>query len=326
MTSSQAPRITITPDEIEAKRSETPSRSGPATITIISGRTRRSRVNRALLLAALTLIPFVSSWAWIRRSRSCGLASRRLCVATSLLLGVMSCAAVFGAGIYMVMPKQDWIEAVNEAADRGVVLVAIEVRDGKRTGFSAGTGFVVAADDTHALIVTNKHVLGLKGSRRVNLGLNPTRCVLVLRSGAQIEGVVAGWHRSDDVDLALILAETGSLRPMGRIGRFEGIKIGDDVLAIGHPEGVLVFSFSRGTVERKWEGEMLQTSVPIGQGNSGGPLLDRKGRVIGVNTAMSSPEVGVPKAFSIRADLLLQPDQWQCCPDSRRLLGRIAAD
>jgi len=168
-------------------------------------------------------------------------------------------------------------------------------------------------------------VVGLT-SARPNRGSAPVRCVLVLRSGGQIEGFVAGWHRSGDVDLALILAESADLRPLGRIGHFETVKLGDDVLAIGHPEGVLMFSFSRGTVERKWEGTVLQTSVPISQGNSGGPLLDHDGRVIGVNTSLSSPKVGSPKAFSIRADLLLQPDQWQCCPDSRRLLGRIASD
>jgi hypothetical protein len=54
--------------------------------------------------------------------------------------------------------------------------------------------------------------------------------------------------------------------------------------------------------------------------------LDSNGRVIGVNTALFSPEVGSPKAFSIRADLLLQPHQWECSPDGRRLLGHVTAN
>ena len=62
----------------------------------------------------------------------------------------------------------------------------------------------------------------------------------------------------------------------------------------------------------------------MNQGNSGGPLLDRNVRVIGVNTMVYSPDIGAPHAFSIRADLLLEPDQWVCCPDGRVLLSKVA--
>jgi len=326
MTSSQAPKITITAAEIEARPRGTATRTSSPTITILPGPAKRSRIKRIAVLTALTLVPFVNAWAWLRLSRARRGARRRLFVAVAVLLGVVSCAAVFGAGIYVVLPRQSWIEAINAAADRGVVLVATEVQDGRHTGLSVGSGFVVAADDRHALIVTNKHVVGLSGPGLNLARSQPIRCMLVLRSGQKIEGIVAGWHRSDDADLALVLADSGELRPLGPIAQFESVKIGDDVLAIGHPEGVLLFSFSRGNVERKWEGALLQTSVPISQGNSGGPLLDRDGRVIGVNTSVSHPDVGSPKAFSIRADLLLQPDQWECCPDGRRLLGHVTAN
>lgn len=326
MTSSSAPRITITAADIEAQRHDARNHTSSATIIILPGPGNSSKTSRILTHAILTSVPFVNVWIWLRLSKSCQGVRQRLFVVVAVLLAVISCVLVFGAGIYAVLPRQSWIETINQAADRGVLLVTTKSSDGQHTGFNVGAGFVVAVDNEHALVVTNKHVVGLSDSPRDPGRSNLAQCVLVLRSGTQIEGVVAGWHRSTNVDLALILAERGGLRPLGHVGHFERVKIGDDVLAIGHPEGVLMFSFSRGTVERKWEGAVLQTSVPISQGNSGGPLLDRHGRVIGVNTALFSPEVGSPKALSIRADLLLQPDQWKCCPDSRRLLGRVTAE
>jgi S1-C subfamily serine protease len=323
---SQPAKITITPQEIVA--CQTGCRQGvrSGTVTILNVPDGQTRRLSTFVVVMLTLVPFVNTWVWVWQSRHRTGTPRQVCLGISVLLAIASCVTVFGAGIYAVLPKQDWIAAIDEAADQGVVLVAMEVTDGGRRGFSAGTGFVVAADNKRAMIVTNKHVVGMTGKAPSWQRSLASRCILVLRSGVQIEGTVVGWHREPDVDLALILAEPGGLHPLAAVGRFEKVKLGDDVLAVGHPEGVLTFSFGRGTVERKWDGEFLQTSVPMNQGNSGGPLLDRNGHVIGVNTKVDSPAIGAPHAFSIRADFLLQPDQWVCCPDGRGLLSKVAGD
>jgi S1-C subfamily serine protease len=323
---SEPAKITITPQEIVACRIGRQQGDHSGTITILSAPALRTRRVSAGVLAVLTMIPFVNAWAWMRQSRRSAGTAKNFYLVAAVLLAIVSCATVFGAGIYVVLPKHDWIADIDQAADRGVVLVAMEVRDGGRRGFSAGTGFVVAADDMHALIVTNKHVVGMAGVAPQWHDAPAVRCILVLRSGVRTEGRVVGWHHEPDVDLALILADRQGLHPLAAIGRFASVKLGDDVLAIGHPEGILTFSFGRGTVERKWDGQFLQTSVPMNQGNSGGPLLDRNGCVVGINTKVNSPAIGAPHAFSIRADFLLQPDQWVCCPGGRELLSKVAAD
>lgn len=323
---SQPAKITITPQEIAACQTGRRQNHSSGTITILNAPGGQKRRLRTIVLLVLTLIPFVNAWAWVRQSRYCTGTARRLCLATVVLLTIASCVTVFGTGIYLVLPKQDWIAAIDEAADRGVVLVAMEVSEKGHRGFSVGTGFVVAADGKRALIVTNKHVVGMAGEAPSWQGALASKCILVLRSGFKVEGRVVGWHREPEVDLALIAAESDGLCPLAAVGRFESVKLGNDVLAVGHPEGVLTFSFSKGAVERKCDGEYLQSSVPLNQGNSGGPLLDRNGRVIGINTMVYSPEIGAPHAFSIRADLLLEPDQWVCCPDSRVLLSKVERD
>jgi S1-C subfamily serine protease len=113
---------------------------------------------------------------------------------------------------------------------------------------------------------------------------------------------------------------------MGTIARFEDIKLGEEVMAVGHPLG-LTFSFSRGTVERKWQGREIQSSAPLNPGNSGGPLLNGAGRIIGVNTWLGSPEVGASRFFSIRADYILSPDDWICSSEkARQLLMQVKAN
>jgi len=318
MINSPHSKIIITSGEVKEALPHRPPPKTPGVITVLFGQDKRTRNHPVTLLAILTFIPFVNSWAWFRRSKVKTGNAQTLCITMALLLGAISCAAVFVTSVYAVLPKPSWIDRIDEAANSGVVIVETE------TGF--GTGFVIAADNEQALIVTNKHVIDIPDSPRRTKKAQPCHCTLILRSGERIRGIVSGWYRDEEgLDLALILTRSDDLSPLGRIGRFDDVKLGDDILAIGHPDG-LSFSLSRGTVERKWGGQFFQTSVPINQGNSGGPLLDRKGRVIGVNTFIMSPEIGSPKAFSIRADRLLQSDQWECCNDTRRLLERVKAD
>lgn len=319
---SQSTKLTITPQEVAACQTGCWQNHSLGTITILNVPGRQTRRLKTIVLLVLTLIPFVNAWAWVWQSRYCTGTVKRLCLAAAVLLTIASCVAVFGTGIYLALPKRGWIAAIDEAADRGVVLVAMEVSEKGHRGFSAGTGFVVAVHGKRALIVTNKHVIGMAGeapSWRDSLASN---CILVLRSGLKAEGRVVGWHREPEVDLALIAAESHGLCPLAPVGQFESVKVGDDVLAVGHPEG-LMFSFSKGMLERKWDGKFLQTSVPMNQGSSGGPLLDRHGCVIGVNTMVYCPDIGAPHAFSIRADFLLEPEQWVCCPDGWVLLSKV---
>ena len=207
-----------------------------------------------------TVVPFLNCWVWWRQARYCSGARKRLCAGIAVLLAAGSLVALIAASVFLILPQEDWVASINRAAGSGVVIVTRNhLVDGReRTG--VGTGFVIAAEDGQALILTNKHVV----SPGKPMGSPPedARCVVVSRMGSQYSAQVVGWHVSPDVDLALLVADAPMLRPLAPIGRFEDVGLGEDVLAVGHPEGVYTFSVSRGTVEMKREGLYIQSSVP----------------------------------------------------------------
>jgi len=310
-------RIIITPEEVANVAQRLPSNEPEEKLSILLTESERSS-RPWLLLGPLALIPFINAVVWHRHFRSARGPAGRWGLAAAALLGLLSMSIALWILLVLLFPSKGWLERINDAADGGVVIVETT----SRNGTSTGSGFVAASRSNAHLIVTNKHVVGMGGSAPQWRGQSKA-CIITMRSGGKLEGSVAGWHRNPDIDLALIVTAGSGLKPLGVVGRFEGVKLGDDVVAVGHPGGLLRYSFGRGSVERMWEGLFLQTSVPINQGNSGGPLLDKNSRVIGVNTLVLSPKVGAPHAFAIRADLLLELDDWICSPAAQRLLEKV---
>jgi putative serine protease PepD len=179
---------------------------------------------------------------------------------------------------------------VYQSAGPGVVSV--------RAGSASGTGFVVRGDGT---IVTNAHVVGSADTATVRFN----------DSGRLVEAEVLGTDPSSD--LAALRVDAGSvdnLRPLP-LADSERVRVGDQVIAIGHPFG-LDRTATAGIVSgvgREIQApdgfqieEAIQTDAPINPGNSGGPLLDVRGRVIGVNsqiaTGGSQGNVGIGFAVS----------------------------
>ena len=107
--------------------------------------------------------------------------------------------------------------------------------------------------------------------------------------------------------MALLVIEAAELKPLGRIASYGSVHPGLEVAAVGHPMG-LDFTITDGIISAKRGGVFLQTSAPISGGNSGGPLVSRDGKVVGVNTMIVKPEVGPSMAFAVRADLVLSPN------------------
>ncbi len=175
-----------------------------------------------------------------------------------------------------------------------------------RTGTGTGTGFVVSAEGH---IVTNNHVV--EGSRTVSVTMS---------DGAVVSGRVVGTDPR--ADLALVKIDgVADLKPL-KIGKLAEVVVGQDVVAIGYAldlkggEGPS-FSVTRGIVSAKnraiSEGSAIagaiQTDAPINHGNSGGPLLNMQGEVIGVNTALaadpSSPSgTATGIGFAVGADIV----------------------
>jgi len=164
------------------------------------------------------------------------------------------------------------VENLTASARESVVVITQSGRGGKEEG--VGAGFVISED---GLIATAMHVVGEGRALRVQLA-----------SGRSCE--VTGVHASDrKLDLAILRVDASGLRAL-KLGDSDNLKQGAPVIAIGNPLG-LAHSVVQGVVSarRDFDGiEMIQLAIPIEPGNSGGPLLDMKGRVQGILTLKSA--------------------------------------
>ena len=151
---------------------------------------------------------------------------------------------------------------------------------GYATPFAAsGTGFIISKD---GYIVTNNHVID-----------NADDITVSLFDGTSYEAELIGTYESNDV--ALLKVDANDL-PAVTIGDSSELAVGDEVAAIGNPLGQLTFSLTVGYVSAldrsiNTDGtpiNMLQTDAAINSGNSGGPLFDMSGRVVGITTAKAS--------------------------------------
>ena len=153
---------------------------------------------------------------------------------------------------------------------------------GERGGRSLGSGFVI---DASGLIVTNNHVI--EGAKEI---------YVALQNGRRLKATVAG--RDAKTDIALLRVQPTKPLVALSFGNSDEAKAGDWVLAIGNPFG-LGGSVSAGIISarnRQLDAELyddfIQTDAAINRGNSGGPLFDMEGKVVGVNSAILSPSGG----------------------------------
>jgi serine protease Do len=140
-----------------------------------------------------------------------------------------------------------------------------------------GAGVVWRADGR---IVTNSHVA------------REGRAEVVLADGRKLVGIVAARHPTRDLAILKIAAD--DLPPI-EIGDSTRVRPGQLAIAVGHPlgfrsavtAGIVVAAGQAATDEGPRTGDMLQADVSLAPGNSGGPLVDAQGRVIGINTMVS---------------------------------------
>lgn len=160
---------------------------------------------------------------------------------------------------------------------------------------SAGSGVIV--DAKRGLVVTNFHVI--ENATAVEVGLRDER-----RFPAELVGV------APEVDIA-ILRIRGNKLPSLSLGDSSRVEVGDYVLAIGNPFGLgqtvtagIVSATQRGLSDEDGR-EFIQTDAPINPGNSGGPLVNSDGEVVGINSALISPNQGsVGIGFAIPANVV----------------------
>ncbi len=161
--------------------------------------------------------------------------------------------------------------------------------DGPRVERSLGSGFII---DAAGLVVTNDHVIDEADEVEV-----------VLQDGTVLPAEIIG--RDPATDLAVLRVDAGEPLVFVSFGDSDTLRVGEWVVAIGNPFG-LGGSLTAGVVSAQGRDiggrydDYLQTDVAINSGNSGGPLFNMDGEVIGVNTAIFSPtgaSVGI--SFSI---------------------------
>ncbi len=145
-----------------------------------------------------------------------------------------------------------------------------------------GTGFIISADGQ---IVTNAHVVDGANSVTVTLA-----------DGRKVDGKVLGSDAATDI--ALIKIDAGKDLPTVAFGDSTQLKVGQDVVAIGNPFGLgnsvtagIVSALGRDINSGPFD-NYIQTDAAINKGNSGGPLFNSDGEVVGINTAIFSPSGG----------------------------------
>jgi serine protease Do len=162
---------------------------------------------------------------------------------------------------------------------------------------SLGTGFIV---DQSGLIVTNNHVVE-----------NAEQIAVTLNDGTTLAAKLIG--RDEKTDLALLKIAVRKPLPAARFGDSDKARIGDWVIAIGNPFGLGstvtagIISARNRDIEAGPYDDFIQTDAPINKGNSGGPLFDMEGNVVGVNSAIFSPTGGsVGIGFAIPSNMARQ--------------------
>lgn len=144
---------------------------------------------------------------------------------------------------------------------------------------SSGTGFVISSDGE---ILTNYHVVK-----------NASKLTVTMNSGETYDATVIGYE--EDSDVALIKINAENLATV-QLGNSSALRVGDEVAAIGNPLGELTNTMTVGYVSAldryiNTDGSpinMMQIDAAINSGNSGGPLFDMNGNVVGITTAKYS--------------------------------------
>jgi S1-C subfamily serine protease len=187
------------------------------------------------------------------------------------------------------------VDAVDAVAPAVVHVEVIGVRQGRRSE-GTGSGVVVSPD---GLILTNNHVID--GAREIAVSLSDGR-----RFGARALG------RDPDTDLAVLRGETGETLPTARLGNSKSVRQGQIAIAIGNPLGFqstvtagIVSAVGRSLRAQNGRliGDVIQTDAALNPGNSGGPLVNSAGQIIGINTAVIMGAQGI--CFSVASNTAL---------------------
>jgi S1-C subfamily serine protease len=230
----------------------------------------------------------------------------------------------------MLMEDTELQDAYSNAVTGAVELVSPAVvkldmsnRDdrGRERGAGSGSGFVFASE---GLILTNAHVVGGATGRGA--------LKVVLPDGRVCDGTTIG--ADEHTDLAVVKISASGLSAL-RLGTARSLRQGQLVVAIGNPFGFqhtvtagVVSATGRSLRARtgRLMNGLIQTDAALNPGNSGGPLVDVRGEVVGINTAVIVPAQGISFAVSADTAHLVIPELLRDGKVRRSYLGIAGQD
>jgi S1-C subfamily serine protease len=173
-----------------------------------------------------------------------------------------------------------------------------------------GTAALLAANAEGLLFVTCRHVID--GENWQSASRYSGRVALFGEDGGYAWADVVGRNKNADIALLWTPRVSGSAGFVQPLRAFDAVAVGEDIMTIGHPEG-LFFSVGSGLVSRKLDNGIFQISAPVSPGASGGPVYDAQGYLLGIVTSMLDKEEN-PDAenlnFATCADALTDSSHW----------------
>jgi S1-C subfamily serine protease len=186
-----------------------------------------------------------------------------------------------------------------------------------------GAATLLMASDEGYLLATNNHVVDAGNARFLHP--NGSAMYVFTRDRVPARAEIAG--RSDVADIALLWfpRKPGGKSFFQPVAKNPVIHVGEPVYVIGHPQR-LFYTLSSGLLSRAEDSMTLQISAPVSPGNSGGPLYDGYGNLLGIVASKVDREQS-PNAenlnFAVRATLLLEKTGWTLTRDGRRALDQF---
>ena len=184
-----------------------------------------------------------------------------------------------------------------------------------------GAGVLLEASPEGYLLMTARHVID-----ESKLTRGGSRALVAMASGTWAGADVIARHKDLDLCLIWLPRESGSGNFVQPVEQQKGVVEGENIFVIGHPQG-LRFTLSTGIISRT-DKNVLQISAPVSPGNSGGPVYDDRGNLVGIVTSMVDRNMS-PNAenlnFAVRADAVLTPDRWDFSGEGRKRLDEFVS-
>lgn len=254
------------------------------------------------------------SKVWLSYLLSAAIAAVTVLIGLLLTLILQSNNNVGGQGsiVSLDLKDQPATKVYQKVKNSTVTVLNLQKYRGVIQPVGLGSGVVYKISDDQAYIVTNNHVV--EGSQGINI---------LLLDDTEIKGKVVGTDKKRDVAVVKVDTKDAEDLIAADFTDSDKVKTGEPVIAIGSPEGLeFTTTVTRGIVSATHrtfgdfapediaapDTPFIQTDTVINHGNSGGPLFDFNGKVIGINTiGIMDPEYGISRLnFSIESNTVMK--------------------